>query len=70
MNRRLHGYGVCVASLVLRRPGALTDRRFYHVFASAWLRPTPCAYLHNLRKGGLNGHLPIEAEFEWPRCAT
>jgi endonuclease/exonuclease/phosphatase family metal-dependent hydrolase len=64
--RALHGYGIEAFSWVLRRGTRTVPRRFDHIFASASLRPTACAYIHELRECGLSDHAAIEAIFDPP----
>src|SRR5437763_497727 len=61
--RRLWATDAPDASWVLRRDGKETGRRYDHVFASARLNATRCAYLHHLRESGLSDHAAIEADF-------
>jgi len=64
--RLLHGYGAEAFSWVLRRGARTVRRRFDHIFASTSLRPSACAYLHDVRECGLSDHAALEAAFDPP----
>jgi exonuclease III len=61
--RAVNGYGVEGWSWRFLGRGKQIGRRFDHIFASRALRPTACAYLHDLRKARWSDHAAIEAVF-------
>lgn len=61
--RTLNGYEVEEFSWYWRGRGRQVGRRFDHVFASAGLRASACAYAHGLREIGLSDHSAIVADF-------
>jgi exonuclease III len=67
--RTLHGYGAREPSWTWRRiSGHAGGWRLDHIFCSAELVPTACAYHHDWRDGGLSDHSALEAELtERPR---
>ena len=64
--RALHGYASKEPSWTWRQiAGHGGGWRLDHLFASAHLRPTACAYHHAWRDGGLSDHSALEADVEW-----
>jgi endonuclease/exonuclease/phosphatase family metal-dependent hydrolase len=63
--RSLHGYASPEPSWTWQRiAGHGGGWRLDHLFASAELRPTACAYHHAWREAGLSDHSALEADLE------
>lgn len=65
--RKLHG-NAAEYSYYEPLEGRKAGRRYDHVFASEWLNPQACSYLHYQREQKLSDHSPVEVEFK-PRTA-
>jgi exonuclease III len=61
--RSLYGYKRQEYSWYAKNRGRVIGRRFDHVFASAFLKPISCKYIHPLREQRLSDHSPIEVTF-------
>jgi exonuclease III len=62
--RTLHGYRDPAPSWTWKRiAGHDGGWRLDHIFASADLEPTSCAYHHAWREDGLSDHSALEADF-------